>query len=180
MIFTLVVNYEKNTASEIYRNLYALEMFNDYTKLMRPNIIIHRGAAVPHLKIDELKLEFNSFNIVYYVLVIISFVIFIEIMVKILNLDERRWRDYRYLDCILGIRIVLEKKIKERTFYFVIILLAFYISNDLMSIVINMELDSTKKAVENFGDLDNMNVPIYFSLPINYDIGDLRERKTCQ
>lgn len=172
MNFTLVVNYRNNT-SDIYNGMYMLEKFDDNVIVAsRPNDIIYLGAAIPHLEPGELKSEYNAFNIVYYVLVVFSFTVLIRLMVKLLKFNHCRWRDYRCLSCILGMRIAVGNEVKERAFYFVIILLAFYISIDLVSIVTNMELDTNEKVVENLKDLDDMKVPIYCALPVIYDYRD--------
>lgn len=179
MNFTLTVKCQNNGAIDLYYDIYALTNF-DSRKLVtnRPNDILYAGAAIPHLRVGELTSEYDSFTVIYYLLVVFSFSVFIKLMVKALKLNHRQWEDSRCLACIFGMRISTGNGLKERAFYFVIISLAFYISNDLVSVVTNMELDTGEKTIENFKDLDNMKVPIYSAMRVSYDYrdGDVNKR----
>lgn len=131
MNFTLVVNYEKGHDSEMFMMNYMLQAFNTSVSVAPPNNFLFLKAAIPHLKEGEIKSEYNSFYIIYYVFVSLLCSTLIKITVKVLKLDESIWRNYKCLTCLLGRPVNVGNKTKERIFYFLIIILSAYISNDL-------------------------------------------------
>lgn len=53
--------------------------------------------------------------------------------------------------------------------YIFLIVLSLYVSQDLLDLSTTDELETIRITVENFQDLDNLNVPIYTSIPRLYD-----------
>lgn len=119
-------------------------------------------AAIPQLK-ENSQWYFDVSNSESYkmYLFLICLLFLLKILTEILKLDERSWGILPVFYCLRGMPLNIRNSLKGRICYIFLIIISLYISQDLLDLATTDELDTTRISVENFEDLDNLNIPIY-------------------
>lgn len=128
-------------------------------------------AAIPHLKGVEAKSRYNFVNSTAFRILMLSILGFVKFLVKNLHLCECDLPLMQIFSCILGSSKLAEAGTRRRIFYLLLIFLSFYVSNDLVNVATDFELEETRITVENMEELNKPNMTIYSKFSRNSIFG---------
>lgn len=128
-------------------------------------------AAIPQLDAKSV-VQYKYSNMACFYLLMILFILLLKFYVKLTSLKKSDWTVADIFLCILGSGVEFQKSLRASLFYLVLLSLSFYISNDLIDVATDFELDEKRIVVDDLEALDQMNVPIYSRFDAPYLFGN--------
>lgn len=142
------------------RQTYTWEMMN-FSTVGYPRHIERFVVAVPQLSqktksTSTLKIS----NIVIFYAALLIQIYVLKILLKV-GRNKDNWPAVKILLCLLGSPLKPANNVRSRISYLTLIVLSFYVSNDMIDIATEYKLEVSRQSVNNWTDVFRLNVTVY-------------------
>lgn len=120
-------------------------------------------AAIPHLSDVNVETSLQFENIIIFFALITIILITVSLLLR--KLKRFHWKTLDIFSCMLGSGFSISRDLVERIVYLSLIILSLYISNVLIDIACEYQLEEVKKTVDNWDSIFKMNLSIYDDRP---------------
>lgn len=127
--------------------------------------------AIPHHTKFTTTLSYD--NLIFAYSLFITIMVVLKLTVIIFKLNRRYWNLENMYSCILGFSINLNHGgFRNRVFYLSLVFWSFCVSNGLLELATEFELETTKESINNIDELMRLHLPLFSNYRLNRLIKD--------